>query len=99
MSPSRHELILTVTVEGFWDWDLKTDRAYLSPRYCELAGYSPDDTVFDSNFFKSIIHPDDSSLVFEIIGDHLQGKLDISIITYRMISKDGTIRWIEGRGK
>jgi len=98
-SRNRFDLILDVTTEGHWDWNLKNDRAYLSPRYCELAGYSPDDTVFDSQFFKSIIHPDDRDHVFKIIEEHLQGKSKISIIEYRMISKNGAIRWIEGRGK
>lgn len=93
------DLILDVTTEGHWDWNLLNDKAYLSPRYCELVGYSPDDTVFDSQFFKSIIHPDDRDHVFKIMDEHLQGKSEISIIEYRMISKNGDIRWIEGRGK
>jgi PAS domain S-box-containing protein len=99
MSKDRNELILNIATEGFWDWDLKSDRAYVSPRYCELAGYFPDDTIFDSRFFKSIIHPEDCDLVFRIIEEHLQGKRDLSLIEYRMISKDGTIRWIENKGK
>jgi PAS domain S-box-containing protein len=93
------DLILDVTTEGHWDWNLKNDRAYLSPRYCELVGYSPDDTVFDSHFFKTIIHPDDRDHVFKIIEEHLRGKSETSVLEYRMVSKNGTIRWIEGRGK
>ncbi len=95
----RYRLILDVATEGFWDWDLKSDRAYLSPRYCQLVGYSPEETVFDSRFFRSIIHPDDRDQVFRIIGEHLQGRRDLSVIEYRMISRDGTVRWIEGRGR
>lgn len=98
MAIDRSDLILTVSNEGFWDWDLATDRVYLSPRYCELVGCSPDDTVFDSRFFKSIIHPDDRQRVFEAIKEYLRGNCAISLIEYRMISKDGTVRWIEGRG-
>lgn len=98
-SRDRFDLILEVTTEGYWDWNLKNDRAYLSPRYCELVGYSPEDTIFDGHFFKSIIHPDDRDHVFKIIEEHLQGKSEISVIEYRMISKNGTTRWIEGRGK
>jgi PAS domain S-box-containing protein len=94
----RAELILTVATEGFWDWDLKADTAYLSPRYCELTGYPPD-TLFDSNFFRTLIHPDDADQVFKTMAEHLQGKRDLSVIIYRMISRDGTVRWIEGRGK
>ncbi|MDR3581203.1 MAG: PAS domain S-box protein [Oryzomonas sp.] len=99
MAIDRNDLILAVSNEGFWDWDLTTDRAYLSPRYCELAGYSPDDTIFDSRFFKTIIHPEDSEQVFTTIREHLQGARDISVIEYRMISRDGMVRWMEGRGK
>ncbi|MGD0586354.1 MAG: PAS domain S-box protein, partial [Oryzomonas sp.] len=99
MAIDRNDLILAVSNEGFWDWDLTSDRAYLSPRYCELAGYSPDVTVFDSRFFKTIIHPDDRKRVFKAIQDHARRAGDISVIEYRMISRDGTVRWMEGRGK
>ncbi|MDR3579587.1 MAG: PAS domain S-box protein [Oryzomonas sp.] len=99
MSKDRNELILNIATEGFWDWDLKSDRAYLSPRYCELAGYFPDDTIFDIQFFKSIIHPEDRDQVFKTIEEHLQGRRDLSLIEYRMISKDRTTRWIENKGK
>ena len=95
----RHRLILDVATEGFWDWDIKTDQVYLSPRYCELIGYSADDTVFDRAFYRSIIFPDDRAHVFTMIEEHLQGRSESSLTEYRMISKDGTLRWIEGRGK
>lgn len=99
MKAARNELILDVAAEGFWDWDMQADRAYLSPRYCELIGYSPAETVFDSAFLKSIVHPDDRERVFATIEAHCQGKKGLSVIEYRVISRDGTVRWIEGRGK
>ncbi|MSM40897.1 MAG: PAS domain S-box protein [Geobacter sp.] len=99
MGTDLSDLILSVATEGFWDWDLKADIAYLSPRYCELTGYSAEETVFDSAFFKSIIHPDDREQVFAIMQEHLQGVRDISLIEYRMVARDGKVRWIEGRGK
>jgi len=99
MGTDLSDLILSVATEGFWDWDLKADIAYLSPRYCELTGYSAEETIFDSAFFASIIHPDDREQVFAIMQEHLQGVRDISLIEYRMVARDGTVRWIEGRGK
>lgn len=99
MDTELSDLILSVATEGFWDWDLKADTAYLSPRYCELIGYTAEETVFDRAFFISIIHPDDRERVFAIMQEHLQGMRDISLIEYRMIARDGTVRWIEGRGK
>lgn len=99
MNNALNELILSVAVEGYWDWDLKEDRAYLSPRYCQLSGYSPADTQFDRRFFRAIIHPDDRDRVFRTIEEQLQGRIDVAVIEYRMLAKNGTVRWIEGRGR
>ncbi|MBW4056693.1 MAG: PAS domain-containing protein [Proteobacteria bacterium] len=99
MDKDHFHLILEVATEGYWDWNLKNDVAYLSPRYCELVGYSPEDTVFDSHFFKSIIHPDDCDYFFKTIEGHLHDKSEIAVIEYRMVSKSGAIIWIEGRCK
>jgi len=98
MDLDRYKLILNFASEGFWDWDLKADRAYLSPRYCEMIGYSPDDTVFDTAFLKKIIYPDDQQDVFQVIEEYLQGKRNTSVVEHRMVTKDGTVRWMETRG-
>jgi two-component system, cell cycle sensor histidine kinase and response regulator CckA len=98
MDIDRYKLILDFATEGFWDWDLKADRAYLSPRYCEMIGYSPGDTVFDTAFLKKIIYPDDQQRVFQVIEEYFQGKRNTSVVEHRMITKDGTVRWMETRG-
>src|SRR6185369_11478648 len=93
----RCNLILDIASEGFWDWNLKTNKAYVSPRFCDLIGYSP--KVFNRAFLKKIIHRDDHKRFFSVIDEHLRGKREISVTEYRMITKDGSVRWIEGRGK
>src|SRR6266702_493806 len=97
MDIDRYKLILDFATEGFWDWDLKADRAYLSPRYCEMIGYSPDDTVFDTAFLKKIIYPDDQQGVCQVIEEYLQGKRSTSVVEHRMITNDGAVRWMEAR--
>lgn len=99
METERYKLILDVATEGFWDWDLTTDRAYLSPRYCELIGYSPDDRLFDSTFLNEIIHPDDHQLVFNLIEEHKKEKRKASVVEHRIITREGTARWVESRAK
>jgi PAS domain S-box-containing protein len=96
----RKELILRVSTEGFCDRNFQNDRAFLSPRYCELAGCSPAGTTFDAHFFRSLVHPEDWEMVRNNQEARLQMKnSDVFVVEYRMISKDGTIRWIEERGK
>ena len=99
MDDERCELILNVATEGFWDWDVVRDEVYLSPRYCELIGYPADDAPFDSSFFRSIIFPGDRERVFAVHEERLQGKSHASVTEYRIITRDGTVLWIEGRGK
>ena len=94
----RLKLILSTSNEGYWEWNLATDRVYLSPRFCEFTGYSSDTTEFDTAFMKMIIHPDDHHKFFLATQDFFQDKKEMSIITCRMISKSGTIRWIESKG-
>jgi len=99
MNPDTKCLILDVTTESYWDWNLKTDRAWLSPRYQELIGYSHEDTVFNRQFLQTIIHPDDRSRISEIIDAALQKKSDFASAEFRLIAKNDGIRWVEGRGK
>jgi PAS domain S-box-containing protein len=93
----REKLILDIAAEGFFDWDIIADRAYLNPQYWKLIGYSPDTTVFDTNFLKMIIHPDDHQKVFSPINELLDSQKENVTLTYRVISKDGAIHWVESR--
>jgi len=94
----RLKLILSTANEGYWDWNLAADRVYLSPRFCEFTGFSSDAAEFDTAFMKMIIHPDDHHKFFFATQDSFKDKKEMSIITCRMISKSGQIRWIESRG-
>ena len=98
-SEERMYLVLEATRDGIWDWDLRTDRSYLSPRYYELTGYQPGEFVPDLAFFKRIVHPEDFPLVLEKMSAHLQGLTDQSAFDYRLVTKSGVIRWVFGRGR
>ncbi len=98
MNQDRNSLILQTATEGFWDWDMISDRAYLSPRYLDLLGELPADTVFDSIFFRSIIHPDDRDRVFTAMEEHFQGRTPTAVFEFRLHSRNGAYTWIESRG-
>ncbi|KUL26581.1 PAS domain S-box protein [Chlorobium limicola] len=93
----RQKLIPGLATEGFWDWNLKTNIIYLSPRYCELTGCIPEDPWFDKGFVDMLTLPDDHQKFFLSISKHLQGKTDVSILDYKMILSDGSALWIESR--
>jgi len=95
----RFTLAITAAALGVWDWNLVTREVYMSPKYCELAGYREDEISPSFEFFVSIIHPDDVPQVHRAIEDNQQGKTEYSIVEYRMRRKDGEYRWTHGVGK
>jgi PAS domain S-box-containing protein len=78
---------------------LHSGLAYLSPRYYDMAGYQPDEVTPDLELFKRLVHPDDLDHVLDSMNAHLQGKTPDSVIDYRMITKSGQVKWIQGKGR
>lgn len=92
------DIILENVVEGYWDWDVRTDSAILSPRYCELLGYPPE-TVFNSKRFIDSIHPDDLGAVARVLQEYQGGHRDRSEIEFRILRRDGYYIWVRERAK
>lgn len=95
--PDLDQLIPGVAQECFWDWDLTNDRIYMSRHYCEHAEHMRSKPAFDPASLKSIIHPDDQQKFFNEFSPLFLDKEDAAIIEFRMVNKNGSIRWIEYR--
>jgi len=99
MDAERCKLILSVATEGFWDWDLSTDQAYLSPRHCELIGIPPD-TLLAKASYLGLIHPGDRQRVAREVEAYLQGGgRGTLVLECRMAAGEASPRWIEWRGR
>jgi PAS domain S-box-containing protein len=66
---------------------------FMNPRGAELSGYSIDEMV--SSPFVKFIHPNDSDMVFDRYARRLKGEPVPQIYDFRIIRKDGDIRWGE----
>ncbi|MBK5967663.1 MULTISPECIES: PAS domain S-box protein [Thiorhodovibrio] len=97
-SEERFALAASGANEGIWDWDIKTNRAYLSPRWKELIGYRDDEIPNRFEEWSSRVHPDDLSAANAAIEAHLRGETEMLETEFRMRCKDGSWRWILGRG-
>jgi len=77
----------------YWIWPYG-DLLYISPGCERITGYNTDEFLENPNLFEKIIHPDDLAL----ISKHLQNVSTdhdmCSEIEYRIITKQGTERWI-----
>jgi two-component system sensor histidine kinase UhpB len=98
LSEARLQLVLEATLDGVWDWDLRTSMAYLSPRYYEMTGYQPGEVTPDLEFYKRLVHPEDFPAVWQAVEANLQGRAPHIVVEYRMVRKDGSLLWVLERG-
>lgn len=97
-SEERFALAVAGANDGIWDWDLASDTVHFSPRWKEIIGYQDHEISSDLEEWQSRIHPDDKEMVRDANQRVAQG-LDTHFSTeYRLRHKDGTYRWVLGRG-
>jgi PAS domain S-box-containing protein len=87
--------------EGSWEWRLDTGTLSLSPRYCELLGYSADEFHPTLAEWLDYVHPDDRQRLERGIQDYLASTSDATgqiRSEHRMRAKDGSWKWVLARG-
>ncbi|NJK68052.1 MAG: PAS domain-containing protein [Microcoleus sp. CSU_2_2] len=91
-------LALSATKMGFWDWDLLTNRIIWSREHEQLFGWVPG--TFDGSYesWEAHLYPEDLSSVNNAINKALNEQVDY-LHEYRVVWPDGSIHWIEGKGK
>jgi PAS domain S-box-containing protein len=97
-SEERYALVLNGTNDGIWDWDLRTMQVYFSPRWKEIIGYRDAEIRNDLEEWKSRIHPDDFDDVMATHERFFRAEDPVFEVEYRLRHKDGSYRWILGRG-
>ncbi len=95
----RFELALRGADLGLWDWNMNTGEVQYNERWAEMLGYDFEELEGTVDDFTSRAHPDDVDRVLEAVQQHGKGELPYIDLEFRMIAKDGSIRWILDRGK
>jgi PAS domain S-box-containing protein len=93
-SRERLELATKGADAGVWDWDLRTNRMYFSPRWKSQLGYADHEIGNTFEEWESRIHPADHERAMETIRAYLEGHLLIYNLEHRLRHKDGSYRWI-----
>ncbi|MEO0617285.1 MAG: PAS domain-containing protein [Pseudomonadota bacterium] len=97
-SNERYDVAIRGSSAGLWDWNLRTDDLYWSPRFKQLMKVTDEKFVPKSDAFRDRIHPDDLERVEANIAAHLEGKAELDH-ECRMRRDDGTYRWIHAHGQ
>ncbi|MBA3254574.1 MAG: PAS domain-containing protein [Pseudomonadota bacterium] len=100
-SEERYVIATTGSKEGHWVWNLATDELFVSPMMREIFELQPDAQFITRARFGELIniHPDDLGVLQKGVDDHIAGATAQFEIEYRLILRNGAIRWIHSRGQ
>lgn len=93
-SEERMKLVLDGSDLGYWDWDLKSDKVQRNNQWAEMLGYTLEEIEFTVKQWTDLIHPQDRDKAWDSIQDHLTGTTQSHRLEYRMLTKEGTYKWI-----
>jgi diguanylate cyclase (GGDEF)-like protein/PAS domain S-box-containing protein len=94
LSEERYALAAHSANDGLWDWDLRTNQFYSSPRWRALLGYGDGELSGGVNEWLDRVHPDDRVNLQIRIGTHLQDPSSPLEVEHRVLHRDGEYRWM-----
>jgi len=97
-SRERYMLAVEGATDGLWDWNLKTNRIYFSPRWKAMLGYQDSEIRSHPDEWLERIHDEDLAQVRVALASHVQGYSQHFECEYRILHKDGAYRWALARG-
>lgn len=92
------QLALTAAQIGIWHWDMVTGEITWSVEHETIFGLAPGS--FDGRYatFEASVHPSDRGSLDRAIQQAIRQR-NSYCHEYRVVWRDGSIHWVEGRGK
>lgn len=96
---ARWKFALEGAGDGVWDWNIRTNITYYSPRWKRMLGYADNDIGDSPEERIRRIHPDDFESAMAALQTHLDGHSPIYFAEYRLRRKDERYVWVLDRGQ
>ncbi len=97
-SEERLRLAIDAVNDGIFDFDLKRDEIYFSPRYYTMLGYEPYEMPARRETWINLLHPEDRDRTVSYVDECVARKKSWAI-EFRLRAKSGRYKWILGRGR
>ncbi len=97
LSEQRLQMVMDVTREGLWDFEVPSGNIIHNHQWFAIMGYEPGEIDNTIEAFAGIIHPDDKEAVFEKVDAVMQGKTALYFSEHRLLGKQKVI-WVQDRG-
>lgn len=98
---AEHLLVgLDAITDGWWDWNLVSNEAYLSPMLKNTLGYEDHELVNSMENYEQLMYPDDLKMVRNKMKKYFAANSTQPLVeTIRMKHKSGSTIWILSRTK
>ncbi|MDO9213784.1 MAG: EAL domain-containing protein [Methylococcales bacterium] len=93
-SEEQLQLVLAGGHLGFWDWNLLTNEVERNVIWAEMLGYTYEEIKHTTQQWEDFVYPDDRDRAWQSIDNALKGNTPYHEVEYRMLHKDGSIRWV-----
>ncbi|NLI80715.1 MAG: PAS domain-containing protein [Deltaproteobacteria bacterium] len=97
-SEDRFRRAMEATNDGIWDWNVTNGNVYYSPGYFRMLGYESGEFPAKADTWLELIHPDDRERAWAANDACIRNESPAVNVEFRMRSRDGSWRWILGRG-
>ncbi|MEO0854405.1 MAG: diguanylate cyclase, partial [Cyanobacteria bacterium J06648_11] len=97
-SEERYALAVRGANDALWDWSIKTNAIYFSPRFQSILGGEDRDMSTDPNAWFDRVHPEDLPQLKADIARHRAGETSHLTNEHRLQHVDGSYRWVLCRG-
>ena len=98
---SREQYMLAVngSNDGIWDWNLRDNTLFLSPRWKNMIGFEDHELPNLYATFFDRLHPEDKPLYVAYLDRYLKAEILSFSIEFRLRHLNGSYIWILGKGE
>jgi diguanylate cyclase (GGDEF)-like protein/PAS domain S-box-containing protein len=97
-SEERYAIAVRGANDALWDWNLKTDEVYFSPRWSSMLGFDEGEIGNTLEEWFGRVHPQDLSHLQIAIGRHIDGNTSHFECEYRIRHSNKEYLWVLCRG-
>ncbi|HEX4957765.1 MAG TPA: PAS domain S-box protein [Lacibacter sp.] len=84
--------------DNVWEHDFRTNKTYFSKSDNQFLGYTTNELTNNQELWWNSVYEEDRHLLVESDQNYQSGKAESHNLEYRIVHKDGSIKWVLDRG-
>lgn len=97
-SEERYALASAGANDGLWDWNLATNRLYVSPRWRQMLALTEEEMGEEPAVWLDRVHPDEIERLSALLDAHIAGHSPHFECEHRIRRSDDAYLWVVARG-